>query len=99
MTRIFATPTGLILRGLNEVVRTVIGQKVKRAYSRPENPERLVYAINRWTISKSKDGGVVCLSVMSRCSYSTLPQDKALGTLPAIVIPVTDQLTWIGDGP
>ena len=33
-----------------------------------------------WTINKSRNGGLVCLSVMSRCSDSNLPQDKALGT-------------------
>jgi len=36
----------IYLRGLNEVVRTVIGQKLTARYSVPENPERLVYAIN-----------------------------------------------------
>ena len=45
MTRSSRPLTGLIyLRGLNEVVRTVIGQKLTARYSVPENPERLVYA-------------------------------------------------------
>ena len=82
MTRSSRPLTGLIyLRGLNEVVRTVIGQKLTARYSVPENPERLVYAYqSAGRSAKARMLGVVCLSVMSRCSDSNLPQDKALGT-------------------
>ena len=82
MTRSSRPLTGLIyLRGLNEVVRTVIGQKLTARYSVPENPERLVYAYqSAGRSTKARMLGVVCLSVMSRCSDSNLPQDKALGT-------------------
>ena len=65
------------MAGLTLELRAVIGQKLTARYSVPENPERLVYA---YTINKSKDASVVCLSVMSRRSDSNLPQDKALGT-------------------
>jgi hypothetical protein len=80
MTRSSRASDGLIyLRGLNEVVRTVTGQEAR--YSVPENPERLVYAYqSAGRSTKARMLGVVCLSVMSRCSDSNLRQDKALGT-------------------
>ena len=61
----------IYLRGLNEVVRTVIGQELRARYSVPENTERLVYAYQSAGDKRS---------VMSRCSDSNLPKDKALGT-------------------
>jgi hypothetical protein len=46
-----------------------------------ETPGRLVYAYqSAGRSTKARMLGVVCLSVMSRCSDSDLPQDKALGT-------------------
>ena len=61
--------------------RTVISQKLTARYSVPENPERLVYAYqSAGRSAKARMLGVVCLSVMSRCSDSNLSQDKALGT-------------------
>ena len=46
------------------------GQKLTARTSVPDN----------YTINKSKDASVVCLSVMFARSDSNLPQDKALGT-------------------
>ena len=57
MTRSSRPLTGLIyLRGLNEVVRTVIGQKLTARYSVPENSRTPCLRLSiSWTISKSKD--------------------------------------------
>ena len=57
MTRSSRPLTGLIyLRGLNEVVRTVIGQKLTARYSVPEKSRTPCLRLSiSWTINKSKD--------------------------------------------
>ena len=66
------------LRGLNKVVKTVIGQELRRGIPCRRNSGRFIHACqSAGRSTKTRMLGVVCLSAMSRCSDSHLPQDKA----------------------
>ena len=70
------------LPGLNEVVRNRDRSGVKGAVFRAgETPGYFVHVCqSAGRSTKTRMLGVACLSAMSRCSDSDLPQDKALGT-------------------